>query len=195
MIPGQVRLDCLVGSRQFGAVAFPGLHMSIDVTEPSPSADTTARETADPAALATTPEAAVATAATNVAPAAPAAHDPLHVLLGGSVERRANGRHYLHQRAELWAPGQAASTLWTTDISLGGVGLVHDDPIGPPGALAELRLSYLGPSCVLHLSLQIRLCYTRIGHMGLRTGAVFVQLSEEQRGQLSALIVRHPSIH
>jgi hypothetical protein len=194
MDPSRVQLDGLVESRRSGGGGFPGLSMSIDVTEPSASAATTTGEPAAPAASATAPEAAVAADTVAPAPAAPAAHDSLHALLASSVERRVNGRHYLHQRAELRAPGRAATALRTTDISLGGVGLIHDDPIGPPGALAELCLSYLGPSCVLHLSLQIRLCYTRIGHMGLRTGAVFVQLSDDQRSQLSALIARHPSL-
>lgn len=111
-----------------------------------------------------------------------------------AAQRRAHLRHRLHAAATLHFFGDTLLNCRTTDLSMGGVGLEHDDPAPRAGTAGVLRFAASANSELVALSLPVVLRYTRFGGMRLRSGAEFLPLSPQQTAALRQVLAGRPLV-
>jgi len=109
-------------------------------------------------------------------------------------ERRKNPRFTLVTRGELAISGvDKAWSVYTNDISMGGVGIVHDEPL-PAGVRACLSLTLMPNGQPEVFTAVVRIQHCTFGGMQLRTGLQLIGMTLGNRMLLERTLLSRTEI-
>ncbi|MCO5121793.1 MAG: PilZ domain-containing protein [Burkholderiaceae bacterium] len=103
-------------------------------------------------------------------------------------ERRGTPRFKLVIRGRLLLPGRKDFIEFrTSDLSMGGVGIVHDQLL-PAGAQARIGMMLMPDGVPEPFEAEVRIQHSTFGAMVLRTGLQFVDMSPEHQALLKRML-------
>lgn len=110
-------------------------------------------------------------------------------------DRRQNPRYRLVTPGTLTLPARGGVIKFrTTDLSLGGVGIMHDTPI-VAGTKAYLRMALMLPERKPQpFEALVRAKYSTFGDMWLRTGLQFLVVNPAHQQLLKLLLTTRPQM-
>jgi c-di-GMP-binding flagellar brake protein YcgR len=110
------------------------------------------------------------------------------------VDQRAGDRHVLRVPGVLWFAGRAPIAVRTLDVSPGGVGLRHDDPVPPIGSRGKLRLQLQLDSGAAVIEADVEVRYSAVAGEALRSGLQFIAMEPRYVKLLVGVLANRPLI-
>ena len=107
-------------------------------------------------------------------------------------QRRAHPRHVVAARGTITFPGRPPVQVRTTDLSFGGAGFSHDDPLPPLGSDGTLAVACYHAGQFLSMAVPARLRYTRLAQMVLHSGVEFIAPGAEELRMLQKMLAARP---
>jgi hypothetical protein len=114
--------------------------------------------------------------------------------IGGPAEgqRRQSIRHLLRTRAVLRLAGRPPASIRVLDASTGGLGIEHDEPLGPPGSQGQIDMALPDGAASIRMTLRVELKYSIFKGSAMTSGLAFVALTLEQSAALERVLRGRP---